>query len=127
MKVAYKIGRFYGYALRLAIGIPMSRLTMDVGKRFPEITGAASDAFASELAQVGGPGNDFKELILDFEGTSIISSMAMGTIFATYQKLTSQGKNLVIVNASERVKRLLRMVNMAHLLALDITPKTPGE
>ena len=105
----------------------MTRLTMDVGKRFPEITGAASDAFASELAQIGGSGNDFKELILDFEGTNIISSMAMGTIFATYQKLTSQGKNLIIVNASERVKRLLRMVNMAHLLALDITPKSPDD
>ena len=106
---------------------PPMRFTMDVGKRFPEITGAASDAFASELSQVVGREDGFNELILDFEGTNIISSMAMGTIFATYQKLTSQGKSLIIVNASERVKRLLRMVNMAHLLALDITSIRPGE
>jgi len=105
----------------------MNRLTMDVGKRFPEITGASSDAFASELAQISNAGNDFTELVLDFEGTSIMSSMAMGTIFSTHQKLASQGKNLIIINASERVKRLLQMVNIAHLLVLDIVPKSMDE
>ena len=91
------------------------RLVLDIGKKYPEITGPISDAFASELNKAVSSG-DFTELVLDFNGTKIISSMAMGTIFAAYQKLNEQGKKLQIINASEKVTHLLRMVNMADIL-----------
>ena len=91
------------------------RQILDIGKRYPEITGPTSDAFAAELNQVVAAG-DFTELVLDFDGTKIISSMAMGAIFQTYQKLKEQGKKLQIINASEKVTHLLRMVNMAEIL-----------
>jgi len=91
------------------------RLVLDIGKKYPEITGPISDAFADELNSACSDA-DFSELVLDFKGTKIISSMAMGTIFAIYQKLREQGKALYIVNASEKVTHLLRMVNMAELL-----------
>jgi len=90
------------------------RVTLEIGKQFPEITGAASDAFAAELMKAED--SKFTEVILDFAGTETISSMAMGSIFATHQKMNEQGRRLVIVNAAEKIKRLLRMVNMAHLL-----------
>lgn len=91
------------------------RLVLNIGKKYPEITGPISDAFASELNEACSNGN-FTELILDFQGTKIISSMAMGSIFAIYQKLREQGKPLKIINASEKVTHLLRMVNMADIL-----------
>ena len=90
------------------------RVTLEIGKQFPEITGVASDAFAAELMKAED--STFTEVILDFAGTETISSMAMGSIFATHQKMSEQGRHLVILNASEKIKRLLRMVNMAHLL-----------
>lgn len=91
------------------------RLVLDIGKKFPEITGPISDAFAEELKKAV-EGGDFEELVLDFKGTRIISSMAMGTIFTVYQKLKESGKTLQIINASEKVTHLLRMVNMAEIL-----------
>jgi anti-anti-sigma regulatory factor len=33
--------------------------------------------------------------------------------------MSEQGRDLVIVNASDKIKRLLRMVNMAHLMVKD--------
>ncbi len=91
------------------------RQVLDIGSRYPEITGPFSDAFAAELNKACTKG-DFNELVLDFNGTKVISSMAMGTIFAVYQKLREQGKTIQIINASDKVKHLLRMVNMAELL-----------
>ena len=91
------------------------RLVLDIGKKYPEITGPVSDAFAAELNEAV-INADFTELVLDFQGTKVISSMAMGTIFAVYQKLREQGKSLKIINASEKVTHLLRMVNMADIL-----------
>jgi Anti-anti-sigma regulatory factor (antagonist of anti-sigma factor) len=91
------------------------RLVIDIGKKYPEITGPISDAFAAEMNKVV-LGSDFEELVLDFNGTKIISSMAMGTIFSVYQKLKEQGKRMQIINASEKVTHLLRMVNMAEIL-----------
>ena len=93
------------------------RVTLEIGKQFPEITGASSDAFASELMKIED--SDFNEVLLDFDGTESISSMAMGSIFATHQKLSEQGRRLVIRNASEKIQRLLRMVNMSHLIDLE--------
>lgn len=90
-------------------------LILEIGKKYPEITGPTSDAFTRELYDALQRG-DFDTLTLDFQGTRIINSMAMGSIFAAYQKLRDKGKKLHIVNASEKVVHLLRMVNMADIL-----------
>ncbi|MCC8180404.1 MAG: STAS domain-containing protein [Planctomycetes bacterium] len=91
-------------------------LVLEIGKKYPEITGPISDAFAAELIQACDTG-EFDKLVLDFKGTKIISSMAMGSIFAIYQRLRDQGKKMEIINASEKVTNLLCMVNMAEILA----------
>lgn len=91
------------------------RLVVEIGKKYPEITGPISDAFAAELQRIVSTG-DFTELVLDFEGTKVISSMAMGTLFQVYQKLRDQGKPFRLINASDKVTHLLRMVNMAEIL-----------
>ncbi len=91
------------------------RLVLEIGNKYPEISGSASDAFAADL-QDACNSESFNELVLDMLGTKMISSMAMGTIYAISQKLRDQGKALHIINASEKVAHLLRMVNMADLI-----------
>ncbi len=91
------------------------RLVLEIGNKYPEITGPASDAFAADLKDACA-NEEFTELVLDFAGTKMISSMAMGTIFAYSQKLREQGKSIHIINASEKITNLLHMVNMAELL-----------
>lgn len=90
------------------------RIELDIGKEFPEITGSNADEFAKELMKIED--SDYKEVILDFSSTRSISSMAMGSLFATYQKLASQNRKIKIVNPNENIIRLLRIVNMHDLL-----------
>ena len=90
------------------------RIELDIGKEFPEITGSNADEFAKELMKIED--SDYKEVILDFSSTRSISSMAMGSLFATYQKLASQNRKIRIVNPNENIVRLLRIVNMHDLL-----------
>ena len=91
------------------------RLVLDIGKKYPEITGPISDAFAAELNKVLATG-DFQGLGLDCAGTKIISSRAMGALFQTKRKLKDQGKTMSVISASEKVTHRLRMVNMTDIL-----------
>ena len=91
------------------------RQVLDIGSKYTDITGASSDAFAAELKNVCLHGN-FTELVLDLSGIKMVSSMAMGTMFAISQKLREQDKTLRLINVSEKVMTLLRMVNMANLV-----------
>ncbi len=99
------------------------RITLEIGKQFPEITGSAADAFAAELMKAED--SRFTEVVLDFAGAETISSLAMGSIFAVHQKMAETGRKLMIINASEKIKRLLRMVNMAHLMLDEVPPEKP--
>lgn len=92
------------------------QLLLQIGKKYPEIIGPMSDAFSSELNAALESG-DFTELILDFQGTRTISSMAMGALFSTNEKLKQNGKSLHVINAGEKVAHLLHMVNMSELLS----------
>ena len=91
------------------------RFILEIGKKYPEITGPSSDAFAAELKEVCLRGN-FTELVLDLSGIKMISSMAMGTMFAISQRLREQDKTLHLINVSDKVLTLLRMVNMSNLV-----------
>lgn len=91
------------------------KLVLDIGKKYPELTGPFSDAFTAELNQACANGS-LQEVVLDMSGTKTISSMAMGAIFAAYQRMREQDRRVHIINASDKVTRLLRMVNMADVL-----------
>ncbi|MBP5233833.1 MAG: STAS domain-containing protein [Planctomycetes bacterium] len=94
------------------------RVTMDVGdKDDPNITGPQADAFAQELLEIEEA--EFKEVVLDFSNVETLSSMAMGSLFATYQKLAEQKRKLSIVHPRESIRRLLRMFKMDSLIADD--------
>lgn len=91
------------------------RLVVDIGKKYPQITGPMADAFAAELDTLVGS-TEFTELVLDLQGTRLLSSMAIAALFSAYQKLKEQKRRMQIINASDRVTHLLRMVNMADIL-----------
>lgn len=94
------------------------RLVLDVGKKYPEITGPISDAFVNELRRACESG-DYTELILDFKGTSMVSSMALGSIFAAYQQLKDKGISLSVINASDKIDNLMRTVRMGELIGVS--------
>ena len=89
-------------------------VTFRVGERFPEISGETADQFAEEMLRLED--SDFEEVVLDFAGTNYINSMAMGTIFATYQKLSENERNLRIMNVNDKIYRLFKMANLVDLL-----------
>lgn len=91
------------------------KIELAIGRDFPDITGSNADEFAKELLKIEEA--DYDEVVLDFADTNAISSMAMGSLFATYQKLASQNRKLKIVNPNENIQRLLRLVNMHDLLS----------
>ncbi|MCD8350423.1 MAG: STAS domain-containing protein [Planctomycetaceae bacterium] len=92
------------------------RKLLDIGRKYPEITGPISDAFAADLKKAIGS-TDYSVLVLDLRGTKTISSMAMGAMFSVYQELKHEGRELEVINASEKVSHLLRMVNMGDILS----------
>lgn len=87
-----------------------------VGKKYPEITGENADLFSRDLdsfeKSIAG------DIVLDFSGVNAISSIAMGSLFATYQKLLEEGRKLTIVNSCDKIRRLLQMVNMAQVIGM---------
>lgn len=91
------------------------RMVLDIGDRYADITGGVSDEFAEKLRTAAEtPG--VTELVLDMSGTRIISSMALGTLFHTFQRLKESNKTLRVTNASPKVAHLFRLVNMTELI-----------
>ena len=87
-----------------------------VGKKYTEITGDNADLFTRELMEFEK--NCDGDVVLDFAGVTAISSIAMGSLFATYQKLLEEERNVTIVNSCDKIRRLLQMVNMAQVIGL---------
>jgi anti-anti-sigma factor len=92
-------------------------VTFNVGEQYPQISGKQADEFATELIRLED--SDFEDVILDFKGTEYINSMAMGSIFATYQKLQEEGRHLKLVNVNDKIRRLLRVANLTSLIGED--------
>lgn len=88
-----------------------------MGEEFQEITGNKADSFSKFLWGIEEDATE--DIILDFAGVTAISSIAMGSLFAVYQKMMEDGKKLIIINASEKIMRLLQMVNMAQVIGLS--------
>lgn len=87
---------------------------MDVGEKYPDITGPTAEAFIDELIRLES--SPYDEIILDFKDTTSISSMAMGTLYSTYQALLEQNRSIHVVNPSSNVSRLLHLVNMSDII-----------
>ncbi|MBN1257755.1 MAG: STAS domain-containing protein [Planctomycetes bacterium] len=87
------------------------------GDRYNDISGSSADEFASELLYLED--GDFEEVVLDFEGTEHINSMALGSIFAAHQKLQQQGRKMSLINVNDQIKRLMEVANLADILSSE--------
>ena len=92
----------------------MEKLTLNIGKKFPEITGPAVEVFVKELAKIED--SEYQEVILDFSKTNAISSIAMGSLYSTFRALQKQNRKLKIVNPNDNILRLLQLINMTDML-----------
>lgn len=92
----------------------MKSLTINIGNKYPEITGPAVDVFVKELTRIEE--SEYAEVILDFSGTVTISSIAIGSLYSTYKTLEAQNRRLRILNPGENVLRLLQLINMTEML-----------
>lgn len=87
-----------------------------VGKKYKEITGENADLFNRDLREFEK--STTGDIVLDFADVSAISSIAMGSLFATYQNLLEEGRKVTVVNSCDKIRRLLQMVNMAQVIGM---------
>lgn len=63
------------------------------------------DDFSAKLIKLVDSG--FSEIEVDMKNVTHISSMALGSIVASHQKMASAGRKLVISNLNEEMKKLM--------------------
>ena len=62
---------------------------------------------------------EIKELVLDFEEITFISSYGLKVILELYKKMKENGGNLKIKNVPEQIKKSFNLVGFNKFLALD--------
>jgi len=75
------------------------------------------DTFSAELTKLVD--SDVEEIALDMENVTRISSLALGSIVATHQKMAGEGRRLVVANIGEELKKLFRATKVLDLLNLE--------
>jgi len=90
------------------------RAVVNLSREFSEISRWNSDKFAEEMLKIEESGID--EIILDLAGVSSLTSMAIGSIYSAFERLSSEGRKLTVVNPNERIKKLLTITGVKGLL-----------
>lgn len=75
------------------------------------------DQFSEKLNQLVDAG--FSEIVLDFAAVHAISSLALGSIVASSQTMSSAGRRLVVVNLNEELKSLARHTKLLDLISVQ--------
>lgn len=75
------------------------------------------DHFSERLTRLVDAG--FPEIIIDFGAVRSISSLALGTIVATHQKMASAGRRLVVTNLREELKRLVTETKLLGIVTIE--------
>jgi anti-anti-sigma factor len=75
------------------------------------------DQFSEKLTRLVDAG--FGEIVIDFGAVRSISSLALGTIVATHQKMAAAGHRLAVTNVSDDLKRLIGETRILGLIAVE--------
>lgn len=75
------------------------------------------DQFSERLTRLVDAG--FAEIVIDLGAVRSISSLALGTIVATHQKMASAGHRLVVTNLSEELKRLVGETRLLGIVTIE--------
>lgn len=75
------------------------------------------DQFSERLTRLVDAG--FSEIVIDFGAVRTVSSLALGTIVATHQKMASAGHRLTVTNLSEELKALAAKTRLLGLISVE--------
>jgi anti-anti-sigma factor len=73
------------------------------------------DDFADKLLRLVDAG--FQEVVIDFRQIRRISSLALGTIVSSHQKMNAAGRTLAITNLSPELKEMFQGFKLLGLLS----------
>lgn len=83
-----------------------------------KIEGRLDTTTAPELENaINAEGETLKNLVLDFNGISYISSAGLRVLLSTQKKMNSQG-SMELVNVSEPVMDIFEMTGFAEILVI---------
>ncbi len=98
---------------------------MDVAKDNGVVTITLEDDFTNALL------NDFRELVqfekdagnssfqIDFTGTKVIDSMAIGCLVATYNSLRHKDGTLQLINVPETIRGILKVMHLDRIMTVN--------
>lgn len=72
------------------------------------------DEFTEKLTKLVDAG--YSEITVDLAKVSKMSSLALGTIVASHQRMESAGRELVLVNLSEDMRNMVQATGIAGTL-----------
>ena len=75
------------------------------------------DLFAEKLNRLVDAG--FTEIVIDLGAVRNMSSLALGTIVATNQTMSSAGHRLVVTNLSEELKKLAVETKLLGVISIE--------
>jgi anti-anti-sigma factor len=75
------------------------------------------DQFTEKLTGLVDAG--FSEIVVDFSAVQSVSSLALGSIVATHQKMASAGNRLVVTNLNEQLKRLVAQTRLLGIINVE--------
>ncbi len=75
------------------------------------------DQFAEKLTRLVDAG--FSEVVVDLGAVRSVSSLALGSLVATSQKMASAGNRLVVTNLSEDLRRLVAQTRLLGIINVE--------
>ena len=75
------------------------------------------DQFSEKLTHLVDAG--FNEIVVDLGAVQSVSSLALGSLVATHQKMASAGNRLLVTNLSEPLKRLVQQTRLVGLINVE--------
>lgn len=87
------------------------KIIVEVVEQFKEINAKNADRFAEEMLKLEE--SKIEEVVLNLKGIKSLTSLAIGAIYAAYEKMKTEGRRLRIVGPSDYVKRQLTITGEA--------------
>ena len=84
-----------------------------------KVSGRLDTTTAPELEKaINGEGDEFKSLVLDFNGVDYISSAGLRVLLTAQKKMNAQG-HMELNNVSEAVMDIYEMTGFADILTIE--------
>lgn len=75
-----------------------------------DVVASSADELRTELKKLVGDGTS--EVTLDMTGVGVVDSIGLGLLISTHNSLAKAGGNLCVVNASQDIQELFRIMRL---------------